>query len=83
MSIQVDYHHDPAADPALRAFADAPNRVLNRDQLLDMAHNRNTDPFDRSIDTHISRIRAAIEDDPRHPQRVITVRGTGYRLSAS
>ena len=39
--------------------------------------------FDRSIDVHISRIRAAIEDDPKHPRRVITIRGTGYVFARS
>jgi len=62
----------------LRAFANAPNRVLDRDQLLDMAHNRNTDPFDRSIDVRIARIRRKIEKDPSKPQVIKTIRGAGY-----
>jgi DNA-binding response OmpR family regulator len=62
----------------LKAFADHPNRVLSRDQLLDMAHNRDWDPFDRSIDIRITRIRRKIEPDPAKPQVIKTVRGAGY-----
>ena len=62
----------------LRAFAEHPNRVLSRDQLLDMAHNRGWIPFDRSIDIRIARIRRKIELDPRKPQVIKTVRGAGY-----
>ncbi len=53
-------------------------RVLSRETLMDLVRNDKLDPFDRSIDVHISRIRAAIEDDPKHPRRLITVRGAGY-----
>jgi DNA-binding response OmpR family regulator len=62
----------------LCALADNAGRVLSRDQLMNRVRGVSLEAFDRSIDTHISRIRAAIEDDPRHPQRVITVRGAGY-----
>ena len=62
----------------LKAFATHPNRVLSRDQLLDMAHNRDWDPFDRSIDIRIARIRRKIEADPAKPQTIKTVRGAGY-----
>lgn len=62
----------------LKAFADHPNRVLTRDQLLDMAHHRAWDPFDRSIDIRIARIRRKIEPDPAKPQSIKTVRGAGY-----
>lgn len=62
----------------LQAFATHPNRVLTRDQLLDMAHNRDWDPFDRSIDIRITRIRRKIEADPAKPQTIKTVRGKGY-----
>ncbi len=62
----------------LHAFATHPNRVLTRDQLLDMAHNRDWDPFDRSIDIRITRIRRKIEEDPAKPQTIKTVRGKGY-----
>ena len=62
----------------LKAFADNPNKVLNRDQLLNLAHNRESDPFDRSIDIRIARIRRKIEPDPSKPQVIKTVRGAGY-----
>ncbi|MEP0324006.1 response regulator transcription factor [Bauldia litoralis] len=53
-------------------------RVLSRDILMDRLRNERLEAFDRSIDVHISRIRAAIEDNPKKPRRVITVRGAGY-----
>jgi DNA-binding response OmpR family regulator len=53
-------------------------RVLSRDSLMDLAKGAALESFDRSIDVHMSRIRAAIEDDPKQPRRVITVRGAGY-----
>src|SRR3546814_7878959 len=62
----------------LKAFADNPNRVLTRDQLLNLAHNRDWEPFDRSIDIRIARIRRKIESDPAKPQVIKTVRGAGY-----
>lgn len=62
----------------LQALAEHPGRVLSRDQLMDLAKGEPLEAFDRSIDVHISRIRAAIEDDPKAPRRVITVRGAGY-----
>jgi two-component system phosphate regulon response regulator OmpR len=62
----------------LKVFAEHPNRVLNRDQLLDMAHNRGWEPFDRSIDIRITRLRKKIEADPSKPQIIKTVRGAGY-----
>jgi two-component system phosphate regulon response regulator OmpR len=62
----------------LKAFAERPNRVLTRDQLLDLAHNRDWEPFDRSIDIRITRIRRKIEPDPAKPQTIKTVRGAGY-----
>lgn len=62
----------------LLALAEHPGRVLSRDQLMDLAKGEPLEAFDRSIDVHISRIRAAIEDDPKAPKRVITVRGAGY-----
>jgi two-component system, OmpR family, phosphate regulon response regulator OmpR len=62
----------------LAALAEHAGRVLSRDRLMDLVKGEAPEPFDRSIDVHISRIRAAIEDDPKHPRRIITVRGTGY-----
>ncbi len=65
----------------LVALAERAGRVLSREQLMEFAFGANAgfDPaLDRSIDVHIARIRAAIEDDPKKPQRIITVRGAGY-----
>ncbi len=62
----------------LEIMANAAGRVLNRDYLMDQLTGQSLDAFDRSIDVHISRIRAEIEEDPKHPRRVITVRGAGY-----
>jgi two-component system phosphate regulon response regulator OmpR len=67
----------------LKAFAEHPNRVLSRDQLLDLAHNRDWEPFDRSIDIRIARIRRKVEADPSKPQVIKTVRGAGYIFSPS
>jgi two-component system phosphate regulon response regulator OmpR len=53
-------------------------RVMSREAIMDLMKNERLDAFDRSIDVHISRIRATIEDDPKKPRRVITVRGAGY-----
>jgi two-component system, OmpR family, phosphate regulon response regulator OmpR len=62
----------------LVVLARAPGRVLSRDQIMDALKGHPLEAFDRSIDVHISRIRAAIEDDPKAPRRVLTVRGAGY-----
>ena len=62
----------------LKAFAENPNRVLSRDQLLNLSHNRDWDPFDRSIDIRITRLRRKIEKHPSKPQIIKTVRGAGY-----
>lgn len=62
----------------LVALAQNKGRTLSRDQLMDKVKGHGLEAYDRSIDVHISRIRAAIEDDPKHPRRIITVRGTGY-----
>lgn len=62
----------------LKAFAENPNKVLNRDQLLSLSHNRDWDPFDRSIDIRITRLRRKIERQPSQPQIIKTVRGAGY-----
>jgi two-component system, OmpR family, phosphate regulon response regulator OmpR len=59
-------------------LAENAGRVMSRDQLLDGLRGVALEAFDRSIDVHISRIRAAIEDDPKQPRRIITVRGAGY-----
>jgi two-component system, OmpR family, phosphate regulon response regulator OmpR len=62
----------------LSVLARSPGRVLSRDQIMDMLKGHPLEAFDRSIDVHISRIRAVIEDDPKNPKRVLTVRGAGY-----
>ncbi|MFN3387887.1 MAG: response regulator [Allosphingosinicella sp.] len=62
----------------LSTFARHPRRVLSRDQLLDLAHSKEMEPFDRSIDTRVTRIRRKIEKDPAHPECIRTVRGAGY-----
>ncbi len=62
----------------LEIMAKAPGRVLSRSYLMDQLRGENLEAFDRSIDVHISRIRAEVEDDPKHPRRVLTVRGAGY-----
>jgi len=79
------YHPDGSEQPLtameydlLSTFAAHPGRVLSRDQLLDLAHNKDIEPFDRSIDIRITRIRRKIEEDPAKPQAIRTVRGAGY-----
>ncbi len=67
----------------LAAFARNPDRVLTRDRLLDLAHNRDFEPFDRSIDIRISRIRRKVERDPEKPQVIKTMRGAGYMFVSS
>ncbi|MEQ9639263.1 MAG: response regulator [Alphaproteobacteria bacterium] len=67
----------------LRAFVDHPNRVLSRDQLLEMAHHRSWEPFDRSIDIRIARLRRKLERDPSKPALIKTVRGAGYLFSTT
>ena len=62
----------------LLALAENAGRVLSRDSLMDLVKGEPLEAFDRSIDVHVSRIRAAIEDDPRKPRRIVTVRGAGY-----
>ncbi len=62
----------------LRIFLDHPNRVLNRDQLVDLTQGREADPLDRSIDVQVSRLRHRLHDDPKDPRLIKTVRGEGY-----
>ena len=62
----------------LVVMAEHAGRVMSRDAMMDLMKGGPMDAFDRSIDMHISRIRSAIEDDPKKPRRVITVRGAGY-----
>ena len=62
----------------LSALAENAGRVMSRDSLMNAVRGHDLDVFDRSIDVHISRIRAAIEDNPKSPKRVLTLRGAGY-----
>jgi DNA-binding response OmpR family regulator len=62
----------------LVALAERAGRVLTRDQIMEAVRGRELEAFDRSIDVHMGRIRAAIEADPKVPQRILTVRGVGY-----
>ena len=79
--VRLDGHQRPLTShqfELLLVLARHPGRVMSREALMDLAKSERLEVFDRSIDVHISRIRAAIEDDPANPRRVITVRGAGY-----
>jgi DNA-binding response OmpR family regulator len=65
----------------LVAIAERAGRVLTREQIMEAVRGRELEAFDRSIDVHMGRIRAAIELDPKEPQRIVTVRGVGYVFS--
>ncbi len=67
----------------LRVFLSYPNRVLSRDQLMDLTVGREADPFDRSVDVQVSRLRQRLGDDAREPVIIKTVRGEGYVLAAA
>ena len=62
----------------LVALVERAGRVLSRDQIMEVVRGRELEAFDRSIDVHMGRIRAAIETDPKEPKRILTVRGVGY-----
>ena len=62
----------------LVALAERAGRVLSRDQIMEAVRGRELEAFDRSIDVHMGRIRAAIETDAKNPKRILTVRGVGY-----
>jgi len=83
----LDEGHDPVPITTmefdlLKAFGEHPDKALSRDTLLNLAHNRDWDPYDRSIDIRITRLRQKIEDNPSKPQIITTVRGIGYMLSS-
>ncbi len=65
----------------LNTFVTRPRRILSRDQLLELLHNRSYGPFDRSIDIQVSRLRQKIEKDPKKPEIIKTVRGGGYMFA--
>ena len=67
----------------LRVLAENAGRVLSREQLMQNLRGQSIEAFDRSIDNHVSRIRSAIEDDPKNPRRLLTVRGAGYVFARS
>jgi two-component system OmpR family response regulator len=67
----------------LKIFLEHPNRILSRDQLMDLIHGRDTTPFDRSIDLQVSRLRQRIEGDSKAPSIIKTVRNEGYVLATS
>ncbi|MBC7984209.1 MAG: response regulator [Candidatus Obscuribacterales bacterium] len=67
----------------LRVFLDYPQRVLNRDQLLNLTQGRDADMFERSIDLLVSRLRQRLRDDPREPRYIKTMRNEGYVLAAA
>jgi len=66
----------------LQAFLERPNRVLSRDQLLELVHGDNTPAFDRSIDVQITRLRKKIEENPKAPKFIKTIRNRGYMFTA-
>ncbi len=65
----------------LLALAHNAGRVMSRDRLMDLVRGETLEAFDRSIDVHVGKIRQAIEDDPKQPRRLLTVRGSGYVLA--
>jgi two-component system OmpR family response regulator len=67
----------------LKVLLERPNRALNRDQLLSLTQGRETDPLDRSIDLHISRLRQKLGDDARAPKLIKTLRNEGYLLATT
>ncbi|MBS3954335.1 MAG: response regulator [Methylomicrobium sp.] len=67
----------------LKIFLEHPNRVLSRDQLLDLTQGRETEPFDRSIDVQVSRLRQRLVDDAKEPVIIKTVRGEGYVMAVT
>jgi two-component system OmpR family response regulator len=67
----------------LLAFLESPQRVITRDQLMDIINNRECDPFDRSIDILVSRLRLKLEEDPKNPKLVKTVRSGGYMFATA
>ena len=65
----------------MKVLVERPNRVLSREQLLELAHDRDSDPFNRSIDIRIARLRRKVERDPGKPQLIRTIRGAGYKFT--
>lgn len=67
----------------LLAMVENPQRILSREELLEITKNRSLSPFDRSIDVQVSRLRQKVEDDPKSPQLIKTVRGGGYLFTSA
>ena len=65
----------------LQVFLNFPNHILSRDQLLDYSHGREIEPYDRTIDMQVSRLRRRLGEDPKNPELIKTVRGVGYVFS--
>jgi two-component system OmpR family response regulator/two-component system phosphate regulon response regulator OmpR len=65
----------------LHVFVDHPNRVLSRDSIMDLLSGRERDPFDRSIDVRVTRLRHKVEADPSRPRFIRTVWGVGYQFT--
>jgi two-component system, OmpR family, response regulator len=65
----------------MEVFMDNRSRVLSRERLLDLVTGRKWDPYDRAIDVQVARLRRKIEDDPRRPELIVTVRGEGYMFT--
>lgn len=66
----------------LLAFVEHANRTLSRDQLLDLTSERESGPYDRSVDVQVGRLRKKIEQDPKDPKIILTMRGNGYQFAA-
>ncbi len=67
----------------LAGFVTRPNHVLNREQILDIIADRDWTPYDRSVDVLVGKLRKKIEDDPKHPKMIKTVRGSGYKFTTN
>ena len=84
---RVLYHHEQEVDLSraefdlLEVFVHHPNRVLSRDQIMDCLGGSDRDPFDRSIDVRVTRLRHKIEDDPSDPKLIRTIWGIGYQFA--
>ena len=83
MEVRLDGNHCDLTGYQFRileTLARGAGRVMSRDHLMNQLQGHNIEQYDRSIDVHISRIRSVIEDDPRKPKRLLTIRGFGYRF---
>jgi two-component system phosphate regulon response regulator OmpR len=73
-----DVSMSPLEFDLLNALARHPNRTLSRERILNLSQQRGWDPFDRSVDLRVMRLRKKIEPDPQHPRYIRTVRNVGY-----